>query len=312
MLNPFSYSEKEREKIVKEQKRQIKSVYKEASDEIKKEVEKLKEKNNVSANERRNYLKSLQKEINSYMKNVDTKTETIINGNVDKMISIVFENNNQFVNSLGFNFDITNTVIKKEMVNRIMSGSLYQGKWNLNKAIWGDNKAKQIEISKIISKGILKNKGLYDISKDLERYVNPNARKSYSWSNMFPGSRKKVDYNAQRLARTTISHAYQESFVRATINNPFIDAYRWITSGGHNVCTLCLDRETVDHYGLGPGIYPKDKLPLDHPNGMCTFESIISMSDEEIIDAVADWYLEEGDEDMNKRIEKFVNDLKNF
>ena len=170
MLNPFSYSEKEREKIVKEQKKQIKSVYKEASDEIKKEVKKLKGKNNVSANERRNYLKSLQKEINSYMKNVDTKTEKIINGNVDKMISIVFENNNQFVNSLGVNFDITNTVIKKEMVNRIMSGSLYQGKWNLNKAIWGDNKAKQIEISKIISKGILKNKGLYDISKDLERY----------------------------------------------------------------------------------------------------------------------------------------------
>ena len=42
MLNPFTYSENEREKIVKEQKKQIKSVYKEASDEKKKEVKKLK------------------------------------------------------------------------------------------------------------------------------------------------------------------------------------------------------------------------------------------------------------------------------
>ena len=122
----------------------------------------------------------------------------------------------------------------------------------------------------------------------------------------------KIDYNAQRLARTMISHAYEESFVAVTKNNPFIEAYQWITSGSDRVCEICIDRESSDHYGLGPGIYPKDALPLDHPNGMCTFDVVITMTDEEISDAIADWYLGEGDPEMNKRIDDYVEEMKNF
>lgn len=312
MKNPFKKSEKDREKIVEKQRKEIKKLYKEAHDEIKKEVEKLKGKNDVSSIMRKNQLNSLKKEINNYLEIVDRKTESIIKGNVDSMVLSVLQSNQMFLTDLGFNFYTNNPVIKRNVVNTIMSGKLYSGKWNLSKAIWGDNAAKQNEINKIVSKGILKNKGVYSIAKDLERYLNPNARKKDSWLDLFPGSRRKIDYNAQRLARTMVSHAYEESFVRATINNPFIEAYQWITSGGHNVCALCIDREMSDRYGLGPGIFPKDKLPLDHPNGMCTFDIVVTMSDQEIFDAIADWYVGEGDHDMNKKIDLFVNDLKNF
>lgn len=312
MKNPFKKSEVDRKKIVEKQRKEIKKLYKEAHDEIKKEVEKLKSKNDTSSVMRKKCLNSLKNEINSYMEIVDRKTETIVKDNVDSMVLSVLQNNQMFLTDLGFNFYSNNPAIKRSVVNTIMSGKLYGGKWSLSKAIWGDNALKQKEINRIVSKGILQNKGVYSIAKDLERYVNPNARKEYSWSNMFPGSRRKIDYNAQRLARTMVSHAYEESFVRATINNPFIEAYQWITSGGHNVCTLCIDRETSDRYGLGPGVFPKDKLPLDHPNGMCTYDIIVTMSDQEIFDAVADWYLGEGDPVMNKKIDFFVNDLKNF
>ena len=67
-----------------------------------------------------------------------------------------------------------------------------------------------------------------------------------------------------------------------------------------------------DHYGLGPGIFPKDKLPLDHPNGMCTFEPVMLYDDEEIAELVADWYLDEGDVEMNEKINLFIEDLNNF
>ena len=312
MKNPFKDSERDRKKIVEKQKREIKKLYKEAHDEIKKEVEKLKSKNDTSSVMRKKYLNSLKKEINSYMEIVDRKTESIIKNNMDLMVLSVFQSNQMYLTDLGFNFYSNNPMIKKNVVNTIMNGKLYGGKWSLSKAIWGDNALKQKEISRIVSKGIIQNKGVYNIAKDLERYLNPNARKKDSWLKSFPGSRRKIDYNAQRLARTMVSHAYEESFVRATINNPFIEAYQWITSGGHNVCTLCMDRELSDRYGLGPGVFPKDKLPLDHPNGMCTFDIIVTMSDQEIIDAVADWYYGEGDQNMNEKIDFFVNDLKNF
>lgn len=312
MKNPFKNSELERKRIVEKQRKEIKKLYKEAHDEIKKEVEKLKGKKDASSVMRKNYLNSLKKEINSYMEIVDRRTESIIKGNVDLMVLSVLQNNQMFLTDLGFNFYSNNPAIKRNVVNTIMTGKLYSGKWNLSKAIWGDNALKQKEINRIVSKGIIQNKGVYSIAKDLERYVNPNARKKDLWLNTFPGSRRKIDYNAQRLARTMVSHAYEESFVRATINNPFIEAYQWITSGGHNVCTLCIDREMSDRYGLGPGIFPKDKLPLDHPNGMCTFDIVVTMSDQEIFDAVADWYIGEGDPMMNEKIDFFVNDLKNF
>lgn len=312
MSNPFSKSERKRKSIVLNQQKQIKNLYLECYEELHKEVEKLKSKNDKLSSVKRVYLKNLEKDLLSSLNSVDKKTESLIRSNANLMSSNVFETNVEYLKGLGLNVNVGNNTLKSKVVKDIVNGNFYEGKWTLSSSIWGDNKLKQKEIRNIIAKGILKNKGVYDIGKDLERYVNPRARKKYSWSNMFPGSRKKIDYNAQRLARTVISHAYEESFVRATINNPFIGAYRWVTSGSDRVCVLCLDRETSDHYGLGPGIYPKDKLPLDHPNGMCTFEPVMLYTDEEMAEIIADWYLGEGDENMNEKINLFLNDLNNF
>lgn len=310
MNNPFTYAEGERIKITALQSKQIKSLYRESSREIKKDVEKLKGAKDTSSKIQRTYLNNLKNEIVRKMKTIDTNTEKIVNNNIDNMVSIVLENNEMFLKNVGVQSYSINPDIKYKMVSRIVTGKLYDGKWNLSSAIWGDNVAKTKEIERIISKGILKNESVYDIAKNLERYVNPDARKDYKWSNVFPGSRRKIDYNAQRLARTMISHAYQESFVEMTKDNPFIEAYRWLTSGSDRVCALCIDRETLDQFGLGPGIFPKNKLPLDHPNGMCTFDVVSSYTDEDIADAISDWYFGFGDDELNKQIDKYLKSLK--
>lgn len=307
--NPFKYAQGERLRITKNQKREIKSFYEDALREIRKDINRVINKNTDSANAKKIQLDSLRRDIEGYLYEVDRKTERTIKNNMGQMVVKMIENNNIFLNEMGFQNVRTNPVFRQNVVSRLISGKVYNGKWDLSSAVWGDNAAKQNEINSIIAKGILKNRSLYDISKDLERYVNPNARKEYKWSNLYPGSRRKIDYNAQRLARTMVTHAYQESFVAMTKDNPFIEAYKWITSGGHRVCPLCIDRETSDQYGLGPGIFPKDALPMDHPNGMCTFEIVTTMSDREIADAIADWYLGEGDEDMNKKIDKYIKSL---
>lgn len=312
MANPFKYAEGQRIKITEKQRKEIKKIYEEVLNELKKDIGNLSVKDDISSSLKRKYLNNIKKDLEGYIKDADAKTEKLVRRNMDKMVNAVLENNQMFVNKIGFYGYVSNKTVKKDIVNRVASGNLYKGKWSLSSAIWGDNVKKLQEINKIVAKGILKNKGIYEIAKDLERYVNPRARKKWDWSNMFPGSRRKIDYNAQRLARTMVSHAYEESFVAVTKNNPFIDAYQWITSGSDKVCELCIDRETVDHYGLGPGIYPKDSLPLDHPNGMCTFDVVMSMSDAEIADAIADWYLGEGDESMNRKIDRYVKDLKKF
>lgn len=309
IINPFKYAQGERVKIVNNQKKEIKSFYKDALLEIRKDINRVILKDSDYANAKKIQLDSLRKEIEGYLYVVDKKTETTIKGNMNLMVESVIKNNDMFINNVGINNIKTNPAFKQDVVSRLVTGKIYNGKWTLSNAIWKDNILKQSEINSIIAKGILKNRSLYQISKDLERYVNPQARKDYDWANLYPGSRKKVDYNAQRLARTMITHAYQESFVALTKNNPFIEGYKWITSGGHRVCPLCIDRETTDQYGMGPGVFPKDELPLDHPNGMCTFEIVVIMSEKEIADAIADWYLGEGDKDMNKKIDDYVKFL---
>lgn len=312
LLNPFKKAQGDRVKIVNSQKREIKKTYQEACEDLKKQIRWLEGKNDVSASVRRKYLTSLLKDAETAMSLVDKKTERLVRGNMDNMVLKVMQNNQMFIEGLGFQNYRNNPALKADVVNRILSGKLYGGKWNLSSAIWGDNKQKLAEMNKIIAKGILLNKGTYDIAKDIERYVNPSARKDYDWSKMFPGSRRKIDYNAQRLARTMVSHAFQESFVAMTKNNPFIEGYKWITSGSDRVCPICIDRAETDHYGLGEGVFPKDALPMDHPNGMCTFEVVMSMSEKEIADAMADWYLKEGDPEMNEKIDRFVKDLNKY
>lgn len=312
MANLFAYSQVRRSRIVRQQQKQIKKVYEEALKEITKSVDKLYGKNDVSSSMRRVYLNKLKDDIKNQMDIVDGKTETIIKDNIGLMAEEVAKNTQMYNSKIGLNAIVNSTSLKHRVVTNIVTGKVYDSKFTLSSSIWGDNKRRLNEINRIIARDILQNKGVYDIAKDLERFVNPRARKDYDWSKMFPGSRRKIDYNAQRLARTMVSHAYQQAFVEATINNPFVAAYRWMTSGSDRVCPICIDRESTDQFGLGPGIFPKDRLPLDHPNGMCTFECVMAMSDEDVGEAIADWYLGEGDETMNDMIDRYVNDLKNF
>lgn len=305
--NPFEYAEGKKVEIMNTQSRQIKKLYREILSDIRHDIKRLQGKTSRYAENKRMYLSELKSEYESKIKQVDRNTESIINTNMNEMVSVVLQNNQMYLNDLGYVNYINTPAIQNDVVTRIATGQIYSGKWSLSSAIWGDDSRKISEINRIIAKGVAEGKSLYYISKQLERYVNPDRRIP---SNI-PGVRSKVDYNAQRLARTAIQHAYQEAFVAATINNPFIEGYKWITSGDHSVCELCIERSTDDKYGLGPGVFPKHSLPLDHPNGRCTFEIVVTMSDAEIADAITDWYLGEGDPEMNRQLTEFANYLEN-
>ena len=75
-----------------------------------------------------------------------------------------------------------------------------------------------------------------------------------------------------------VQHSYQQSFDAVCHNNPFVIDYVW-RANGSRVCELCLDRDGKH--------YPKDALPLDHPNGMCTMEPNV---DDNMDDKLVEWF----------------------
>lgn len=314
MSKEFAKAEGKRVSVTNTQRKQIKKMYADVLDDISSRIKFLENRTNVSSMLRLQYLRELQSQISDNMETISKQLEGVIQHNMLSVADSVVQNNADLLKKFGYSEPLTKTAfmyVPQDVVNEVMSGKLYQDKWSLSKAIWKDNALINKDLETIIAKGIAENKSAYDIAKDLEKYVNPSAKKAWDWSKVYPGTRKVIDYNAQRLARTMVSHAYEESFVRTTKNNPFIDSYKWVISNSDRVCPLCISRAQDDQYGLGAGIFPKDQLPLDHPNGMCTFETVITKSYQQIADDLANWVNNKGDQKLNASLDLFAKDVSN-
>ena len=304
----FKIAEGNRIKITKQQRKQIKDMYYEISKKARIKAEELSHLENISSVVRKKYLEDLVKELNENITILNQTLEKSIQENMKAVSLSVVNDNEQWLKKVGINLSASYKYVPNDVVATLVSGKLYKGNWTFSKAIWKDAKAISNELQSIVANGIAAQKPTYEIAKDLERYVNPRARKSWEWSKVYPNTRKKIDYNAQRLARTLISHAFQESFVRVTKNNPFFESYKWLISNSDRVCPICQDRATLNQYGLGPGIFPKNALPMDHPNGMCTWIVIQQKSYDEISNDLSNWAKGQGDKKLNNRIDNYVND----
>ena len=233
----------------------------------------------------------MQKQINTELDSLGKDLENTILDNMGAVARAVVKDNIAFHSAIHMTVQGMFSHVPGNVINTVSTGQLYEGNWSLSKAIWGTTAKTKQDINTVIAEGIAKNKSAYDIAKDLEKYVNPSAKKDWAWSKVYPGTALKVDYNAQRLARTMVSHAYQQSFVMTTQHNPFVTKYRWDSSNSSRVCELCASRDGV--------LFDKDQLPLDHPNGMCTFIAVIDKSMTEIADQIADWTLGGSDPELD-------------
>ena len=84
--------------------------------------------------------------------------------------------------------------------------------------------------------------------------MNPAVRKDYDWSRLYPGSKKKVDHNAYRLAQTMSTHAHQQAVIISCREDPLVDGVEWRSSGSSRVCPLCEQRNGE--------VFPLDKCPM--------------------------------------------------
>lgn len=281
----FSNAEAQRLRITQEQQKHIEELYKQAS----KRIGELAEQAPRVPSDviRQQYLRDLQQQINDALKGIQGDLGSTIREHSQQVAAETVKDAKEFLREVGLPIGGAYSNVPVEIVQAVASGQLYTGNWTLSRALWLNTMETQKDVQSIVAQGILENKSAYDIAKDLEKYVDPSARKDWEWSKVYPGTRKVVDYNAQRLARTMVSHAYQQAFVRTTIKNPFITKYQWQAANGERVCEICMERDGQ--------LFDKDDLPLDHPNGMCTFLAVIEDSMEDVADRLVDWV--HGDKD---------------
>lgn len=276
--------------LTEEQQKEIQELYERVAKDIAKASEKVPDTGSAAL--KRQYLRTLRDQINAQIRSNGSSLEQLLLGNMFKVASATVKDNLNLLQTLGMPMiKGAFSHVPDDVVSSIVTGQVYGGNWSLSRAIWNNTSKTQKDINTIIAEGVAQNKSVYDIAKDLEKYVSPSSKKPWDWNKVYPGTARKVDYNAQRLARTMVSHAYQQSFVQTTIKNPFVTQYRWLGSNSHRICPLCAERDGQ--------LFDKDDLPLDHPNGMCTFEAVMTGSMVDMADRIADWVLGGSDSELD-------------
>lgn len=295
-------AQKKKLKLIKKQEKQIKEIYNDMYLNVSKKLSKV---NPNTLSER--YLEELKKVLEAEIKESNKQIKKIIKDNMKKSSELA--NNVQldffmFINSQ-YNLNMSDTFssmfskIPKESMNEILFGKVYKDRKGLSERIWLDTKKFNKDIDYVITEGIANKKSTYDIAKDLEKYVNPNATKDWEWTKVYPNTNKKVDYNAQRLARTSVNHAFQQAQKRTCEKNPYVEGIRWISSNIHRrTCELCKERDNQ--------VFSVKDVPLDHPNGLCTTVPVISMSLDEIGTELKAWI----DGEVNNKLNKWFNEYK--
>ena len=193
----------------------------------------------------------------------------------------------------------------KENMDIIAKGNIYKDGKGLSERIWGVAIQSSKDIQGVILAGMAQGMGSVEMSKLLEEYVNPSKRKYWDKEKLkeklgpgYSAWNKNMEYNAYRLAQTTLSHVATLSMKSAKKVNPYMKRIQWhsIHADGRT-CQQCIDRDKQ--------IYTVEKLPFDHPNGLCYMTYVMDKSLEDIAKELKGWVNGE----PNKTMDKWAKDL---
>jgi len=178
----------------------------------------------------------------------------------------------------GVGFDVDMSIILQDIPDDVVRAA-YNRFWRdglkLSDRIWQLNKRTRRELQRIIIEELAA--GRPASSRVLEARLNkllvPDRR--FIKTSLHG---RNVSFDAARLLRTERTIAFREADRMATEKNPGAKGIKWKLSPAERNCATCSKLASQDKYGLGPGIYPPDKLPVSpHPQCMChTYPVVIS------------------------------------
>ena len=82
-------------------------------------------------------------------------------------------------------------------------------------------------------------------------------------------------YNLKRITRTETANVFHQMVIQSHKDNEFVKGYKWKLSHAHKIKDICDEYANVD-FGLGKGVFPKDKVPqrVAHPHCTCIIEPV--------------------------------------
>ena len=249
--------------IIKEQEEEIEYIFEEAAKEIEKNQNKISDIAALLL-----FLKKLFSKMNSDI-------YSVINKNLKKVIDVYGDIDLHYMTDITSNEYILNSIKKysndnkKDVINTILKGLIYADLLSLKKRCTKSiNRTLNLLKKKVNN---LSNKSdditISEIITDTENIINPKVKD------------KKILYDANRLARTTLIHSVREIIIKNAKDNIFNIGIKWELSPDHwdrmpdgDECDVYAEN---DMYGLGIGIFPVDEVPFQHINCLCSLYPVM-------------------------------------
>lgn len=256
------------------QERELLRIYQELAKELSSEIA------SCRTSSSKQYLSEMENLVQAYMNELNSKLNNVIKSNIKSSSQI------SSAVSLAYYESITNDVKLRSMFNKsVISASsntvkkLIQGKYyedgkTLDQRIWNITRKNAKDIDTLIKTNIARGANARKLAQQVERYINPAKR--IEAKTLEAGMSKSIPYQAQRLARTSITHAFAETTIENSKNNPFNLGIKWNLSDSHYVRQvkrwgkdICDKYATQNDYKLGIGVFALDRCPMQHANCLC-------------------------------------------
>ena len=261
-------SQREKLSINKKTLLKVKKLYEEES---KKLISKLNNANEMNSQYINSYLEYVNKELKSLSKQIEKLTKQGIADTSQLMTEVNADVFSYIVKK--YNLDIEPDILESfykpnsNVINKIISGNLYEDNKSLSKRIWGYNRNNLNKIQDILTDGMINKKPLQDVVSNLKAYTGGGDTKVEAIKRTYG----QMNSNALRLVRTSLNHAFIETMKDECRYNPFIEGYKWELSAQHYTRQIkrfgpdiCDDYSSHEE-GLGTGVFDKRNLPIPHP-----------------------------------------------
>lgn len=276
-------------KLVQKQEKELLSIYTEASKRVSYKLSQAKA-GSLTAR----YLSELDRSLKQYVVELAVELIKSTKAGIKASAEIASGVQLSYLDKIAPRQDIKSifskmfTQLPSSITKQLIGGSYYSDGKTLDERLWNITNKNAKDIDTIIKVNVANGANARDLAKQLDNYINPknriNSKPIYTTNEKgklvkLPppsGISNNISYQAQRLARTSLTHANNESYIQGSKMNPFNKGLKWNLSPSHyerQVARygkdICDEYATQNNYELGAGVYPADEFPLAHCNCLC-------------------------------------------
>lgn len=261
--------------------KQVMRIYQDAFDNIANKIKKC-DKDSYRRKLLQQYAAEIYNEMNELMRQIVQDTADQV---LDKYSDLVQRGlSGRGFDQDGFDMHMKTTVniTNRQLVEQMIKGKVYDDGKSLDNRLWNVSQGAGKKLNTAIASCLAQGMGAADMSEVIKQFAHTGhhtwdrrkIREKLGDGYARSFGRSGLDYEALRLARTTITHQAQLATLAGAQVNPYMNAVKWHSS--HTVgrtCELCNDRDGT--------IFDLKEVPLDHPNGLCFLEPVFMINGKE-------------------------------